>query len=1016
MSDNQTKFEFSPRPEAHAMKWDELLTPVKCAVRDLLIRIEGAEKNREENHNANNVQDMKEVSSCFLVYGSRGTGKTTVLFSAQEAVCRREKGKEFFGKEKPDESTHEGTLKKRALECAEYLKTKQHIVWLNPLDLEPLAPNTNLLTTLLTRVRNALDPTGCENKGTGSTSIFEEGADSARQQFGRLINDATLMWEEIQETDTRNKANRQIAAADIYASFRSRFKKAMDDLSKKLDRQHGQDEGCSIILPIDNIDRSTDHLESIIKLAQMVSHPCLWLVMAGDQVEVESFLERAYWKELIHSRDGADARGKIGYGGEDEALIMARRQAAATAQKIWPPNHRIQVELVNPKETLRFHPSDKDQMENIYNLLKSIRIPTTATEQDKKNLKIGNVAPEDSPSSKKIIRLIDLFDVQDKILNIFSSDDIEFVTLLIEKLKSEPQSKLTKFISEKLNVETKKLLDDNPLSSPQLQSALIPYLNKIIQDNNSIYDEELFKGIKLNSVTDSLRKQNPKGADLIRLNRQLLIHALSANTSECCPLSLSRAAQYGLLLPARGVLDLWQLAYWVVRDSPMNSDFDFRAEKIARTMLRNVIAGSQMQNAMGQCLQNNIIRRIDTGGTVLDFNAAKPIIKYLRAVSFIDNPVRPEKSPVGYIARSTLIVNSLENVILSLEYQHPDNRKKNPNDDVTSGTCFPQPFVIATNDRKVAELPPRVSSWLVILHDILLLAGPKSGSAVVNRPPLTRSAIVEICHEVVSPSSRQMKKETITLGWPVPEWSTFVAHDVFRQRWRNFRTSVKDNLTNEDETDNLPRLLAAGWAACVLETYAALIIETDSDTWQSAINKIHSWDKPLEVLKLKASKASIEYFEELVILAASELYSSIKNRMKDKVLYFESRLELELEPRAAVRDWLEEKLPLLFSHLYVPFKNETDRFKEIKRILIDKKGVNDPMLTAWKDNWPFILADIDEELKNIFKASAAQPDSKEAAPSAPGKYKEYIKSIGDFGNLHQVWEEYERSSGKPYDN
>jgi hypothetical protein len=58
------------------------------------------------------------------------------------------------------------------------------------------------------------------------------------------------------------------------------FTEAMDALSKQPSRRHvHQGEGCSIVLPIDNIDRSTDHLEAIIKLAQMVSHPCLWLAM-----------------------------------------------------------------------------------------------------------------------------------------------------------------------------------------------------------------------------------------------------------------------------------------------------------------------------------------------------------------------------------------------------------------------------------------------------------------------------------------------------------------------------------------------------------------------------------------------------------------------------------------------------------------------------------------------------------------------------------------------------------------
>lgn len=322
------------------MKWEHLLPPLKRAVHDLLMRIAGAERDRRVRRH---TQEQKEVSSCFLVCGSRGTGKTTVLLSAKEAICKNEG---FFKVSTSDNILNE------AQEWAKQLKTE--IVWLDPLDLEPLPPATNLLTNLLTQVRNALD--GHEPNQIGSTSIFEESATDPRQKLSELINDATLMWEEIQEADTRNKANRQRAAAEIYATFRQRFKEGMDALSKKLALRHGDNEGCSIVLPIDNIDRSPDHLKAIIKLAQMVSHPCLWLVMAGDREEVETFLERAYWKELIYSQAGVDARGKIGHGGEDETLAMARRQSTAAAAKVWPPSHRVEIDFVQPKDTLDFKP------------------------------------------------------------------------------------------------------------------------------------------------------------------------------------------------------------------------------------------------------------------------------------------------------------------------------------------------------------------------------------------------------------------------------------------------------------------------------------------------------------------------------------------------------------------------------------------------------------------------------------------------------------------------------------
>ena len=82
---------------------------------------------------------------------------------------------------------------------------------------------------------------------------------------------------------------------------------------------------------------------------------------------------------------------------------------------------------------------------------------------------------------------------------------------------------------------------------------------------------------------------------------------------------LTEAAKLGLRLPARGVLDLWALAYWVTHDREISIyNKHHAAEKIARTMLRNVIAESSLSSETGHHLQDQIIQRNPQGGTVLD--------------------------------------------------------------------------------------------------------------------------------------------------------------------------------------------------------------------------------------------------------------------------------------------------------------------------------------------------------------------------------------------------------------
>jgi uncharacterized protein (TIGR03663 family) len=55
----------------------------------------------------------------------------------------------------------------------------------------------------------------------------------------------------------------------------------------------------------------------------------------------------------------------------------------------------------------------------------------------------------------------------------------------------------------------------------QFESLLVSNLNQIIT-GPSIYDSNRFQGINMRAVTDELRRQNPRGQDLVRLNRRLL--------------------------------------------------------------------------------------------------------------------------------------------------------------------------------------------------------------------------------------------------------------------------------------------------------------------------------------------------------------------------------------------------------------------------------------------------------------------------------------------------------------
>lgn len=928
---NHENFGFLPRPEAHAMRLDDLMPPVQRAVIGLLDRIANSESARAKNAKENDGT----VSNCFLIYGARGTGKTTVLLTAQNAVCRENRETTFkptaYGnvlREPWKNLTADdlATLKSR------YGNSLGNIVWLDMLDLEPLPLEANLLATLLIRIRDALGSPACNPKETKLRSIFEEDKDSAHQQFTRLIDDATLAWENIREQDTRNRASRQIAASEIFAKFRERFNSAMGKLSEELARHHGGNaKHYSIVLPIDNIDRCSEHLHSIFKFAPMLSNRHLWLVMAGDRENIDTFLERGYWKELIYSNVGISAMGKRGPDGEDEAFIMARHQAAAASQKLLPTSHRIDIDLMKAKYTLRFFPPDQSSTSHqpsLWQLFNEINVPTTQNQREKKENSEG-------------LKLIDWFDISQKIQTRNINEQASAASSIVE-VQQETLSVLTP-TSEFLLVEERVISHSPPSEKP----------------------------------------------------------------------TLTRIAEHALCLPARGVLDLWHLTCWMINKRSREitqGDSDYEAEKIIRTMLRNAIAESKMPNTRAQLLQGTI-RRTNKGGTFLSFLETELETQALSALDFETQLIKPiTKNPV-YAIRSRLTVEIFEDLILLLN--RPDSTSQT---NEKTGNSYPQPFVITTNKEYFPELPPLVAAWLMILHDILLLVDPDDEiqlavcSYIKKRP-----AIVNVNHEIVYSSPFRQKTELKFLSWLEPEWGTYLAHEIFRERWWKFQQAIK-KLSNKPELEEiLPRLLSASWIACILETYIAFNPpgpdkkHFSSDKWGQAchlISAIELWEQPLKQISetrehLDSSEIArwAEGFDMSVMIAAAKLHSCISYWLFD--FTENDRLE-NLELGSEMKNWLEQHLPLLLLDAYVPMKEPIgkNRRAQIKKHLMECSEGHE-LMAIWKDNWPFIIADLKDKLAKRFEVKEATEEEKDSQ-NKPNRLA-YLATIEQFKDFDELW-------------
>src|SRR5512140_2027167 len=80
-------YEPTPFAEAKAFKWADLLKPTQDALYELLVWLKAACEDSTQEH------EHEHVSTSILIHGARGTGKTTVLLSAAQAI---EEPSKFF--------------------------------------------------------------------------------------------------------------------------------------------------------------------------------------------------------------------------------------------------------------------------------------------------------------------------------------------------------------------------------------------------------------------------------------------------------------------------------------------------------------------------------------------------------------------------------------------------------------------------------------------------------------------------------------------------------------------------------------------------------------------------------------------------------------------------------------------------------------------------------------------------------------------------------------------------------
>jgi hypothetical protein len=685
------------REEAHQMPWQQLFPPEQKAVRELINRMNAAREAATADKDG-----RRQLAPCFLLAGQRGTGKTTVLVNAPHAL---ENPDRFLGQEPqggdPDSEVSElrGSIDKLA----------SHVIWLDALDMEFFPQGGNLLTALLVRVRSALDrnrnPGAARDDGAAAASsraarrsgipaqLVEEGEADAWSRIDNLIRHATVMWEQAErrtdDEDMGVKAERQIDVAQTNAEFKAELTAAIDAVVKELVQRtrgsrHGQ---VALVLPIDNADRSVQHISQVIKLTRLVSSPNVWYVLAGSDQDLDVFVEESY-RQQLGIKDGATAGGASAGGPsnkEPKIVGIARRQAAADVRSVLPPANRIEIGCVEPRCALAFR--DQSQPRGVklslHDIFAELEIQTPSTANQDGNEVKGNGAGKNGRQAHwKPEYLLDLLVL----------DDTEPTTL--------------------------DGTDRRPLEKQQ----------------------------------DASGKDAGRGDDHL------------------CKV-MSQAGELALTLPARAVLDAYQLAQmWLERQRRGREHLKDRPAcaslGLARAMLENAIAESELPEWACRRLTENVLFEDGVGRVCLDLRG----------------------EPLGWCSR--IRERGALNLAVPVEAASSSTARKivetNRPEIVFHDYYGCKVFVRHEGVDEQVELPSRVAGWLMIVHDILRgIDEPRIMEDIGRHPDRDPPLLVETRHvaAIWGSAHRGWRSPHIRFAWPAPRFDTFYDYDVLARRW-----------------------------------------------------------------------------------------------------------------------------------------------------------------------------------------------------------------------------------------
>lgn len=327
------------RLEASPFAWEDLTDKQRgAAEKAAQLLLEAARALGPSVEGSGDGLSRDRRSQLAFIDGDRGMGKTSVLLSIQAVT----NANFDIAKVPPDVRSIHGLYRE-----------SERILWLETLDMEPLARSANLFAAILARIGEKLEPARREGAPAIAAALDElDAREQVALELQRLQENAVLIWDGTE----RRRAER--IDPEAYASEVLRSERAGLDLNARLgavlqrlaklmaSNRRGGDP--IFVVPVDDFDLAPTRCQELLRIIRMITTPHLFFLIAGNSRIAEDVLRLQNHGEL------ALLAGSIL---QDEEMQLVRARAieisANNMRKLVPPEQRARLEEVRVEEALQ---------------------------------------------------------------------------------------------------------------------------------------------------------------------------------------------------------------------------------------------------------------------------------------------------------------------------------------------------------------------------------------------------------------------------------------------------------------------------------------------------------------------------------------------------------------------------------------------------------------------------------------------------------------------------------------